>query len=140
MECRRACGVAARLLRAAVLIRSIAVAVRVFVLRLRRCGTKRGQHFHWPPKTSHNLRYLLQPSLTIFRLATRISPYSSLFEAFSTSPAFFSFFSSAFDSGLAEPVTVTLWPRCSSSLTLLLFKPQTVPSSPLIENSPGSSP
>jgi len=61
-------------------------------------------------KTNCNRCYLLQRSLTIFRLATRMSPYSSLFDAFSTSPSFFSFFSSALDSLLAEPVTVTLWP------------------------------
>src|SRR4029077_19392594 len=46
----------------------------------------------WPePATG----YLLQVALTIFRLLTSRSPYSSLLDAFSTCP---SFFSSAFDS------------------------------------------
>jgi len=57
--------------------------------------------------------YLLHVSLTIFRLATSRSAYSALLAAFSTCPSFFSSaFSSAFDSCLVEPVTVTLWPRC----------------------------
>src|SRR6202162_3325336 len=84
--------------------------------------------------------YLLQVSLTILRVVTRRSPYSSLLDAFSTRPSFFSLFSSALVSRRGEPVTVTWWPTCSSSLTLLLRRPQLFPSSPMIENSFGSSP
>ena len=39
--------------------------------------------------------YLLQLSLTIFRVVTRRSPYSSLLDAFSTSPSLLSLPSSA---------------------------------------------
>ena len=41
-------------------------------------------------------RYLLQVSLTIFRLVTLRSAYSSLLDAFSTCPSFSSAFSCAF--------------------------------------------
>jgi hypothetical protein len=56
--------------------------------------------------------YLLQVSLTILRVVTRRSPYSSLLDAFSTRPSFCSLFSSAFVSRAVEPVTVTWWPTC----------------------------
>src|SRR6266852_4895416 len=82
-------------------------------------------------------RYLLQLSLTIFRPVTVRSAYSVLLPAFSTCP---SFFSSAFVSWVVEPVTITFCPRCSSNLTLVLRSPQVFPSSPVMENSPGSSP
>src|SRR4029077_2042894 len=72
----------------------------------------------------------------IFRLVTRSSPYSSLPDAFSSCP---SFFFSAFDSRVTGPLTVTLWPTCWSSLTLLR-RPQVLPSSLVRENSPASSP
>src|ERR1035441_9358781 len=103
-------------------------------------SNEKGQHSRWPKKPRFLLRYLAQVSLIIFRLVTRRSRYSSFWEAFSTSPSFFSFFASAFDSPLAVPVTVTLWPRWSSSLTVLLRRPHTLPSSPAMENSPASSP
>ena len=64
----------------------------------------------WPRKLPFLLRYLAQVSLIIFRLVTRRSPYSSFSDAFTTSPSFFSFFASPFDSPLAVPVTDTLWP------------------------------
>ena len=54
-------------------------------------------------------RYLLQVSLTIFRLVTLRSAYSSLLDAFSTCPSFFSSgFSCAFDSWVREPAAVTV--------------------------------
>src|ERR1035437_3516469 len=84
--------------------------------------------------------YLLQVSLTILRVVTRRSPYSSLLDAFSTCPSFFSLFSFAFVSRAREPVTVTWWPTCWSNLTLMLRRPQLLPSSPAMENSPGSAP
>ena len=89
------------------------------------------------PKAPFGWRYLPQVLLTIFKLATRRSPDSSLPGA----PSVFPFFvSPAFDSWVMRPLTVTLCPRCPSSLTTLLRSPQTLPSSPVIENSSGSWP
>ena len=76
--------------------------------------------------------YLTQVSLTISKLVTRRSPDSSL------RGAVFVVVFPAFDSCVMRPLTVTLCPRCPSSLTALLRRPQTLPSSPVIENSPGS--
>src|ERR1700675_1552765 len=92
------------------------------------------------PKAPVLLRYLVQEWVILFRRLTLRSRYSSFWPAFTTSPSFFSFFASAFDSPLAVPATVTLWPRWSSSLTVLLRRPHTLPSSPAMENSPTSSP
>src|ERR1700692_4583173 len=101
---------------------------------------EKGQHSRWPRKPPFLLRYLAQVSVTMFRLVTRRSRYSSFSDAFTTSPSFFSFFASAFDSALAVPATVTLWPTWSSSFTVLLRRPHTLPSSPKMENSPAPSP
>ena len=89
--------------------------------------------FSLTPK--HQSHYLPQVLLTIFKLATRRSPDSSLPGTLSVFPFFVS---PAFDSWVMRPLTVTLCPRCPPSLTALLRRPQTLPSSPVIENSPGS--
>jgi hypothetical protein len=63
--------------------------------------------FYWGPINSG--AYLLQVSLTIFKLVTLRSAYSSLLDAFSTCPSFFSSaFSCALDSWVREPATVTV--------------------------------
>jgi hypothetical protein len=100
----------------------------------------RVRHMMLVPSFAQILTYFLQVSLTILRVVMRRSRYSSLLDAFSTCPSFFPLFSSALVSRAAEPVTVTRWPTCWSNLTLLLRRPQLLPSWSVMENSPDSSP
>lgn len=65
---------------------------------------KKGQQYRWPAYIQFCRTYFVQVSLIIFTSVTLKLPIASLLDAFSTCP---SFFSSAFVSGLAVPVTVT---------------------------------
>lgn len=65
---------------------------------------KRASNLAGPADISFCRTYFVQVSLIIFTLVTLKLPIASLLDAFSTCP---SFFSSAFVSGLAVPVTVT---------------------------------
>jgi hypothetical protein len=65
---------------------------------------KRASTHCWPAYISSAEIYFVQVSLIIFTSVTLKLTIASLLDAFSTCP---SFFSSAFVSGLAVPVTVT---------------------------------